>query len=94
MQTIQQKLTVIVRNRLANGDADLETLPNGHVCGHVVSSEFDGRDYEDRRERIRAVIDECVKDGDLTQSEAAQISTLLTYTPDEWSVVISAKQSS
>lgn len=92
MPTIQEKLTEILRKQLANGNADLETLANGHVCGHVVSSEFVGRDYEDRRMRIREVIDECVTAGDLTRDEVVQISTLFAYTPDEWSVVVSAKQ--
>lgn len=84
---LERKLREIFRDKLAQGKADLETLPNGHVCGHVISSEFKNRDYEERRQRIDKVLDQCVKHKLLTAGERSRISTLLTYTPAEWSAV-------
>ena len=84
-QTLQQKLNDVLTQGLDCDLADLETLSNGHVCGHVVSKEFDGLDFECRRKRIRDLIDQAVQDNRLTRQEALQISTLLTYTPIEWS---------
>ena len=87
MQALQEKLKSILQSDLADGEADLETLPNGHVCGHVISSEFEGCDYEARRAKIREVLEKNIQSGKLTKEEHLQFGTLLTYTPAEWSVV-------
>ena len=87
MQTLQDKLKSILQSDLRDGETDLETLPNGHVCGHVISSEFEGRDYEARRTRVREVFEKNVHSGKLTKEEYVQVGTLLTYTPAEWAVV-------
>jgi hypothetical protein len=86
-QTLQQKLNDVLVGGLKGGVADLETLANGHVCGHVISEEFEGLDFDDRRSRIRKLTDQAVQDGRLRSDEVIQISTLLTYTPGEWTVV-------
>ncbi|MCC7293728.1 MAG: hypothetical protein IT449_16850 [Phycisphaerales bacterium] len=87
MQTLQDRLAQIVRTRL-KGEADLETLPNEHVCGHVISPLFMDLDYQDRRRIIRKALDEAIEEGILVPSDQPLISTLLTYTPAEWSVVL------
>jgi hypothetical protein len=84
MASLQDKLTALFL-KLADGDSHLRTLPNGHVSGHVISSEFETLDYEARRLRLRQVIDAAVAAGVLTTTETLAISTLLTYTPAEWS---------
>ena len=88
MPTLQEKLENIIEQELKDGKADLETLENGHVCGHVISSEFEGQDYEQRRMRIREILDDSVQHDVVAADELTQVSTLLTYTPAEWSVAI------
>ena len=83
MDPFQQKLTELFNSQLADGMADLETLANGHVCGHVVSSEFNEMTYEQRRVRLKEITEQA-----LSPEELLKISTLLTYTPEEWSVEI------
>jgi len=73
---------------LGDCEAFLDTEPNGHVTGHVVAGEFDNLSYEERRKRIRAVVDDAVASGKLTEDDALKVSTLLTYTPNEWSVTL------
>ncbi len=85
-ERLQDKLARLIEQRLKRGKADLETLPNGHVCGHVISSEFEDKDYERRRVRIREMLDEALTEGELEQADLLSVSTLLTYTPEEWSV--------
>lgn len=80
MDALQSKLEELLKTGLENGQADLETLPNGHVCGHVISKEFKGVSYDERRQRIREILDK-----KLNPAEIANVSTLLTYTPEEWS---------
>jgi acid stress-induced BolA-like protein IbaG/YrbA len=87
MPTLEEKLKNLLEANLADGLADLETLPDKQVCGHVVSSEFRGKDYGTRRQRIREVFEVARDDGRLTAEEFLHISTLLTYTPEEWDVV-------
>lgn len=84
--SLENRLKTILERELDDGWADLETLSNGHVCGHVVSTEFAGCDYEDRRKRIRTVLNHALQGGELNSPEMLQVSTLLTYTPEEWSV--------
>jgi hypothetical protein len=88
VDTLADKLTRIIQSEL-EGTVDLETLPNGHVCGHVVSPRFEDKDYQDRRLLIRDALLKHVQQGDLTDDEHGRVSTLLTYTPDEWNVVLS-----
>lgn len=83
---LQDKLSKLIERRLENGMADLETLPNGHVSGHVISSEFEEKNYEQRRARIRQMLNEAVAGGELDRAEVLHVSTLLTYTPAEWAV--------
>jgi acid stress-induced BolA-like protein IbaG/YrbA len=84
MQTsLEHKVKVNIENGLEQSMVELETFPTGSVSGHVVSPEFRGLDYEERRARIRAVLEQT-----LTPEELMKVSTLLTYTPEEWSVVI------
>jgi len=85
-QRLQGKLARLLKEGLKEGKADLETLPNGHVCGHVISSEFNRLDYQERRRRIRRVLDRAVSEGKLKASDLLRVSTLLTYTPAEWFV--------
>ncbi len=89
MATLEQKLNRIVKEDL-QGSAELETLPNGHVCGDVVSPFFEGKDYHDRRVIIREALRKHVDNGEISPDEQLQVSTLLTYTPAEWSVVSAA----
>ena len=86
---LKDRLETILIKGLENAQTDLETLPDGHVCGHVVSPEFERLDFEERRKRIRALLDQAATDGNLHQSELLQVSTLLTYTPAEWSTATS-----
>jgi len=76
----------VIESGLSAGRAELETLANGHVCGHVISSEFENLDYEARRDRLRLVIERAGAARKLLEAEILRISTLLTYTPEEWSV--------
>lgn len=80
METLQGKLNAILTSELDSGETDLETLPNGHVCGHVISREFHGKTYEQRRRRIKEIMETNLK-----PEELVSVSTLLTYTPEEWS---------
>lgn len=81
METPEEKLVSVLSSQLNDGHAELETLSNGHVCGFVVSSEFREKDYHERRQRIREVLEHS-----LTPDELAQVSTLLSYAPEEWSI--------
>jgi len=85
---LQAKLDSLLTGALKSASTDLETLSNGHVSGHVISGEFDGLDYEERSQRIGQIVDQAVKDNRLSHEEAMSISTLLTYTPAEWSVAV------
>ena len=80
METLQQKMKRILTTALKDGDTDLETLSNGHVCGDVISSEFVDKSYEERRRRIREILED-----NLRADELANVSTLLSFTPEEWS---------
>lgn len=80
MESFEEKLKRLFEENLKDGQARLETMANGHVSGHVVSSEFRGMTYEKRRARLRQLTE-----GALSKAELIQISTLLTYTPEEWS---------
>jgi len=88
MATLEEKLRRIVKDDL-EGSAELETLPNGHVSGDVVSPLFEDKDYHDRRQLVREAIQKHVASGELSPDEQLQISTLLTYTPAEWDVATS-----
>jgi hypothetical protein len=79
MEQMQAKIERLLSGALRDGRTDLETLPNGHVCGHVISPEFEGLTYEERRLRIRQILEK-----GLTQDEWPKVSLLLTYTPQEW----------
>ena len=81
METLEEKLKRVLERGLANGQTELETLPNGHVCGQVISTAFRGQDYEERRKLVKSVLD-----AGLTKDELMSVSTLLTYSPEEWSV--------
>ncbi len=85
MVSLEERLRGILIEGLG-GEADLETLPNGHVCGHVISPQFEGLDYENRRKKIRELLDAKQEAGDLSKEDRLNVSTLLTYTPAEWSV--------
>jgi len=87
--TLKDRIDQIIQKGLKDGRTDLEVLPNGHVCGHVVSSEFERLDFEERRKRIRVLLGEAVDAGHLLDSDLKRVSTLLTYTPDEWSIATS-----
>ncbi len=87
MPSLEEKLITIVKTRL-DGEADLETLENDHVCGHVISPHFVGLDFHDRRQLIKKAIQEALRQGELNDDDMPLISTLLTYTPAEWSVVL------
>lgn len=81
---LEARLMKLLRRQLDAGGSDLETLPNGNVCGHVVSKRFEGCDYAERRSMIREVINESRRNGELSAADITKISTLLTYTPGEW----------
>jgi hypothetical protein len=80
MESFEEKLRKLFEGGLADGKAELETLANGDVCGHVVSSEFKDLTYEQRRARLKQITERA-----LDEEELLKISTLLTYTPEEWS---------
>ena len=82
MPTLQQRIQKILTTKLKGCVTDLETLDNGDVCGHVVSSEFRRKSYQQRRNRIKKVLEE-----HLSANQMLKVSTLLTYTPEEWSAV-------
>ncbi len=82
MPALQQQIERILTSELKNCVTDLETLFNGHVCGHVVSPEFRRKSYEQRRNRIMKVLD-----AQLSKDQMLKIGTLLSYTPEEWSAV-------
>lgn len=84
METLEQELTKLFKRELRDGSAELDTLPNDHVYGHVVSSEFDAMNYEQRRARLKEILDA----SELEAEQLLKVSTLLTYTPEEWSVKI------
>jgi uncharacterized tellurite resistance protein B-like protein len=86
METLEPKLKRLIEAGIPETEAHLETLPGGHVCGDIVSTRFRDLDYEQRRNLIRAVWEQALARGDLTPDEHLAISTLLTYTPEEWSV--------
>jgi acid stress-induced BolA-like protein IbaG/YrbA len=88
MDQVSAKVKEVLENGLEGCEAFLDTEPNGRVTGHVVAREFDDLSYEDRRKCIRAVIEEAVTSGRLTREDALSVSTLLTYTPDEWAVTL------
>jgi acid stress-induced BolA-like protein IbaG/YrbA len=88
MAPLATRLKQVLEAGLQQGQAHLDTLSNQRVYGQVVSPEFDGQDYEARRGRIREVLDQAQQAGVLTREDLAQISTLLTYTPDEWSATL------
>jgi len=69
-------------------EAFLDAEVTGGVTGQVVAKRFDDLTYEDRRKRVRVVFDQAVKSGTLTKEGALNVSTLLTYTPDEWAVTL------
>ncbi|MEW6249721.1 MAG: hypothetical protein AB1716_03680 [Planctomycetota bacterium] len=85
MEALKVRLERVLRE-LPDGQTHLEELPNGHVCGHVISSAFEDRDYEDRRKMIRQKLDEALAANRLRYEDMTLISTLLTYTPEEWAV--------
>jgi len=87
MEALHEKLMRIIAEDL-RGKAELETLPNGRVTGDVISPQFEGKDYADRRALIRDAITRRVDSGYLTPDEAVNVDTLLTYTPDEWDVIL------
>ncbi|HWL92188.1 MAG TPA: hypothetical protein VNT79_01520, partial [Phycisphaerae bacterium] len=76
---IERKIGAILDSGLQEGQTDLETLPDGKVCGHVISSEFDGLSYQDRYKRVNELLDKS-----LSPKERLRVGTLLTYTPAEW----------
>lgn len=81
MATLQVKVEQLIRSQLQEGEADLTTLPNGRVSGHVIAKDFEQLDYEQRRALLRRLWGQ-----HLLPEEAANISTILTYTPAEWQV--------
>jgi len=91
MASLKAKLKCIIKEDL-KGEADLETQPNGDVCGHVISPLFEGKDYHDRRVLIREALLRHKQQGKLSDEERLHVSTLLTYTPDEWNVVLTDTQ--
>ena len=80
MESFQKKIENLIQQSIREARVELETLSNGHVCGHVISPEFDGVSHKDRRLRVREVLEE-----GLARDEMLNVSTLLTYTPAEWS---------
>jgi acid stress-induced BolA-like protein IbaG/YrbA len=87
MDQLSTKTKRVIESGLQQCEAFLDT-ELGRVTGHVVAGEFDQLDYDARRKKIRAVIDQAVASGELTQTDALSVSTLLTYTPDEWKVTL------
>lgn len=87
MATLEEKLKDIIREDL-QGQPELETLPNGHVSGDVISPLFAGKDYGDRRALIRDALKKRVESGALTDDEYVRVSTFITYSPEEWEVVL------
>lgn len=88
VEEVIRKVKGLLEASIGQCEAFLDAESNGHVTGHVVAGEFDGLSYEERRKRIRAVIDEAVASGKLSEDDALKVSTLLTYTPNEWSVTL------
>jgi len=88
MDSVSEKIQRVLEDGLRGCEALLDTEVNGRVTGHVVAREFDDLSYEDRRLRIRTVIDRAVEAGAITKEDALNVSTLLTYTPEEWTVTL------
>jgi acid stress-induced BolA-like protein IbaG/YrbA len=87
MPQLAEQIKTVIETKLKDGYADLETLPNDHVCGHVVSSEFRAKSYEDRRKQIAEVLSQ-----HLDNDQMSYVSTLLAYTPEEWSYATEAEK--
>ena len=68
MARLAEKIAECIRRRLKGTDLDLEVLPNGHVCGHVVSSAFSGRTYERRRKMLQAALEADLAPHELLQA--------------------------
>jgi len=83
METLEHKIRRIVEENLTDGRAEIETLPNGHISGDYIASDFVGRTYADRRALLRQIFED-----HLSPDEIAQISTMLTYTPEEWNAPV------
>ena len=88
MDSVSEKIKRVLEGGLRECKAILDAEVNGRVTGHVVAGEFDDLTYEIRRQRIRTVIDRAVVSGTLTKQDALSVSTLLTYTPEEWTVTL------
>ena len=87
METLLHKLQRLITHNLRQGQADLELMQGGLIVGHVISPEFSGRTFASRRNIIKKkVIDQ------LKPTEQKRVSTLLTYTPAEWSVPLDSTE--
>ena len=81
MDTLKERIEKLIAASLREGRADLETLPNGRIVGHIIARDFEDRSFEDRRRMLWGVLN-----SHLTAHEKMQVSTLLTYTPEEWDI--------
>lgn len=87
-QDVKDRIARVIRDGIDGCETFLETEPSGRITGHVVATEFEGVTYEARRNKIRSVIDQAVAASELSADDAGKVSTLLTYTPEEWSVTL------
>jgi hypothetical protein len=81
VEPLQDRIAKIVQDGLADGRAELETLPNGHICGHVISSDFTDLSYEARGKKLNELLRR-----HLSAEDMVGVSVLLTYTPEEFAV--------
>jgi acid stress-induced BolA-like protein IbaG/YrbA len=81
MGALEKKVKRIIEGGLEQGVADLETLSDGYIVGHVISPEFEDVAYAKRRRMVWKLLEES-----LSPKELRQISVMLTYTPNEWGV--------
>lgn len=81
MDPLQETLEEALKKVMSDATLeDVEILPNGHLCGHVISAEFSEMDHVERRAKLREAIDR------LKEEDRIRISTLLTFSPDEYNV--------
>lgn len=75
-ESFEDRISRLIREEL-NGEVELHTS-GCYTYGHVISPEFEGKTYEDRRNRLEEVVER------LNKKERSRIGTFLAYTPREW----------
>lgn len=73
------QLRDVLSKRLISAQVLLEVLPNNLIVGHIISPQFDDMDSAERFDFVQNVLRKNIR-----KEQRTRISTLLTYTPEEW----------